>query len=95
MPLILKPEAYDEWLDPGIKEPARIEEILRKGLVKELRCYPVSKLVNQVGNNSKECMEPLWQSLRNRIAGALFALDGHPAIQGIARNVGKNCEEDA
>ena len=24
MPLILKPEAYEEWLDPGNKEPAKI-----------------------------------------------------------------------
>ena len=29
------------------------------GCVKELKRYPVSKLVNQVGNNSKECMEQL------------------------------------
>jgi putative SOS response-associated peptidase YedK len=28
MQLILKPEAYDEWLDPGNKEPAKIEEML-------------------------------------------------------------------
>jgi putative SOS response-associated peptidase YedK len=59
MPLILKPEAYDEWLDPDIKEPGRIEEILNKGGVRDLERYPVSKLVNQVGNNSRECMEPL------------------------------------
>ena len=59
MPLILKPESYDEWLDPENKEPGRIEEILKKGSVKKLRRYPVSKLVNQVGNNKKECMEPL------------------------------------
>ena len=59
MPLILKPEAYEEWLDPENKEPGRIDEILRKGFVGELRRYPVSKLVNQVGNNTRECMEPL------------------------------------
>ena len=59
MPLILKPEAYDAWLDPGNKEPAKIEELLKTAYVKELKRYPVSKLVNQVGNNKKECMEPL------------------------------------
>ena len=59
MPLILKPEAYDEWLDPENKEPGKIEEVLKNGCVKELKRYPVSKLVNHVGNNSKECMEPL------------------------------------
>jgi len=59
MPLILKPEAYDEWLDPGNKEPAIIEEMLKTAYVKELKRYPVSKRVNRVGNNSKECMEPV------------------------------------
>jgi putative SOS response-associated peptidase YedK len=63
MPLILKPEAYDAWLDPGNKEPAKIEELLKTAYVKELKRYPVSKLVNQVGgNNKKECMEPLKES---------------------------------
>ena len=48
MPLILKPEVYDEWLDPGNKEPDKIEKVLKKSSVKELKRYPVSKLVNQV-----------------------------------------------
>ena len=59
MPLILKPEAYDEWLNLETKDPGKIEKILKDGSVKELKRYPVSKLVNLVGNNSKECMEPL------------------------------------
>jgi putative SOS response-associated peptidase YedK len=59
MPLILKPEAYNEWLDPENKEPGRIEKLLNNGCVKELKRYPVSKLVNQVGNNTQDCMEPL------------------------------------
>ena len=62
MPVILKPEALDEWLDPTNKEPAKIEELLKTAYVKELKRYPVSKLVNQVGNNKKECMEPLKES---------------------------------
>jgi len=62
MPLILRPEAYEEWLDPNNKEPAKIEQILKRGSIKDLKCYPVSKLVNQVGNNKKQCMEPLKDS---------------------------------
>jgi putative SOS response-associated peptidase YedK len=62
MPLILKPEAFDEWLDPGNKESAKIEELLRTKFVRELKSYPVSKLINRVENNSKECMEPLEES---------------------------------
>jgi len=58
MPLILNPEAYDEWLDPDNKEPAKIEELLRTVYVMELKRYKVSKLVNRVENNSKACIEP-------------------------------------
>ena len=62
MPLILKPEAYEEWLDPANKEPAKIEELLRTKFVRELKSYPVSKLVNRVENNSKACMEALKEN---------------------------------
>jgi putative SOS response-associated peptidase YedK len=62
MPLTLKPEAYEEWLDPGNQEPAKIEALLKTAFVKELKRYPVSKLVNQVANNKKECMEPKKES---------------------------------
>jgi putative SOS response-associated peptidase YedK len=59
MPLILKPEAYDEWLDPRNAEPCRIEELLKSNFVKELKRYPVTRLVNRVENNSKGCIEPI------------------------------------
>jgi putative SOS response-associated peptidase YedK len=61
MPLILKPEAYREWLDPENKESAYIEEVLIASHVQDLMRYPVSKRVNQVGNNGKECIEPLQE----------------------------------
>jgi putative SOS response-associated peptidase YedK len=59
MPLILRPEVYAEWIDPENKKPGRIEPVLKNGCVQELKRNPVSKRVNHVGNNSKECMEPL------------------------------------
>ena len=59
MPLILQPEAYDEWLDPEKQDPARIEELLKTSYVKELTHYPVSRKVNRVENDSKDCVEPL------------------------------------
>jgi putative SOS response-associated peptidase YedK len=62
MPLILKPEAFDEWLDPDNKEPAKIEDLLRTEYVMELKRYPVSKLVNRVENNSKACIKPLKEA---------------------------------
>jgi putative SOS response-associated peptidase YedK len=62
MPLILTPEFFKDWLDPENKQLDRIEQIVKSGFVSDLKCYPVSKLVNQVGNNKKECMEPLKDS---------------------------------
>jgi putative SOS response-associated peptidase YedK len=59
MPLILKAGAYDVWLDPGNKEPAKIEKLLETACVRELKRYPVSKRVNRIENNSAECIEPL------------------------------------
>jgi putative SOS response-associated peptidase YedK len=61
MPLTLILGAYDEWLDPGNKEPAKIEKLMKTKYVKEIKRYPVSKLVNRLENNSKECMEPLME----------------------------------
>jgi putative SOS response-associated peptidase YedK len=58
MPLILRPESHAEWLNPNNKEPGLIEEILKAGSVEKLKRYPVSKLVNHVGNNTPACMEP-------------------------------------
>jgi putative SOS response-associated peptidase YedK len=59
MPLILKPEAYDAWLDPDNKDPVGLEELLRTQYVKELKSYPVSRRVNRVENDSRDCLEPL------------------------------------
>jgi hypothetical protein len=53
----IRPEDYDELLDLEHKEPGRIEKVLKNWCVKELKRYPLSKLVNHVGNNSKECIE--------------------------------------
>jgi len=60
MPLILKPEAYDAWLDPENKDPAKIEELLKTALVRELKRYPVSQRVNRTEYNSRNCIERLF-----------------------------------
>ncbi len=62
MPLILKPEAYVEWLDAKNTDSGKIEKLLKTSCVTELKRYPVSKLVNRVENNSKACVEPLREN---------------------------------
>jgi len=59
MPVILQPEVYDDWLDPEIQDADRLEVVLQNHLVRKILCFPVSKLVNRVQNNSAENINPL------------------------------------
>ena len=55
MPVILRPEDYDLWLDPGVTDPARITELLRPYDPRKMRKYPVSDFVNRTENEGPEC----------------------------------------
>lgn len=59
MPVILQPEAYEDWLDPEIHDADRLAAVLQNNLVCKMQYYPVSKLVNRVQNNSAENIKPL------------------------------------
>ena len=59
MPLILPPDAHNDWLNPENRDPALLERLLKSSAVKKLDRYPVSKLVNRVENNSADCIKPL------------------------------------
>jgi len=66
MPVILQPAAYEDWLDPKIQEPDRLEDILQNQHVRQMQSYPVSQLVNRVQNNSAACIQPLSESQHSR-----------------------------
>ena len=55
MPVILEPEQYDLWLDPGITEPQRVADLLKPFDPRLMRKYPVSTMVNRVENEGPEC----------------------------------------
>lgn len=55
MPVILRPEDYDLWLDPGVTEPARIAELLKPYDARQMKKYPVSDFVNRTENEGPEC----------------------------------------
>jgi len=59
MPVILRPQAYDGWLETTNHDIGRLNSILQQGLIQDLIRYPVSKLVNNVRNNDAQCIEPL------------------------------------
>lgn len=55
MPVILHPESYDLWLDPGMQNIAAISELLKPYAAAQMRCYPVSTRINYVANDDEEC----------------------------------------
>jgi putative SOS response-associated peptidase YedK len=59
MPAILKPDLYQQWLDPQNQDVGRLKDILQKGLITDLVSYPVSKQVNSTRNNDPSCIEPV------------------------------------
>lgn len=61
MPVILDPnsEAMKKWLDPSITTWSKDLQSILKPYEGELECYPVSKEVGKVGNNSPEFIVPV------------------------------------
>jgi putative SOS response-associated peptidase YedK len=68
MPVILRREDYDLWLDPGISDPARIADLLKPFDPRWMKKYPVSTRVSSVKNDDPECAREITlpeQSARN------------------------------
>jgi len=59
MPVILHPDCYDLWLDPGMQNVATIAELLKHCDADSMRSYPVSTRINHVANDDEECSTPL------------------------------------
>ena len=59
MPVILKLQIYETWLDPGNQDVTALNEILKNEIITELTSYPVSKEVNSTRNNDPSCIEPI------------------------------------
>jgi putative SOS response-associated peptidase YedK len=61
MPVILRPENYDLWLDPGFKDVQALAEILVPFDAWQMTSFPVSTRINTVANDDPDCIAP-WQS---------------------------------
>jgi putative SOS response-associated peptidase YedK len=59
MPVILDPDSYDLWLDPGMQNVAAASDLLKPCDARLMRCYPVSKRINHVANDDEECSAPV------------------------------------
>ncbi|MFP4054289.1 MAG: SOS response-associated peptidase [Phycisphaerae bacterium] len=62
MPVILPPESFGMWLDPGLQDSRARQPVA--GLLtpwdpEPFEAYPVSRVVNSPANDSPECIEPI------------------------------------
>ena len=78
MPVILDPDAYDAWLDPGMTNADAASELLKLCDARLMRCYPVSTRINHVANGDEECSAPVELA---QIQNRLFLLRGCEAIR--------------
>jgi putative SOS response-associated peptidase YedK len=68
MPVILDPDSYDLWLDPGMTDPNVVSELLKPYDARLMRCYPVSTRINHVANDDEECSRPVeFAPTQNRL----------------------------
>jgi len=59
MPVILRPQSHDAWLDATNQDAEQLKQILRQGFYRKLDHYAVAKRVNAVKNNDPACIEQL------------------------------------
>ena len=59
MPVILKSDDYEKWLDPTIQQPELLQPLLQPYDSNKLKAYPVSTLVNNPRNDSPECISSI------------------------------------
>ena len=68
MPVILDPDSYDLWLDPGMKDVAAASDLLKPCDARLMRCYPISTRMNHVANDDEECSVPVeLAQIQNRL----------------------------
>jgi putative SOS response-associated peptidase YedK len=58
MPVILNPDDYDLWLDPGMTDTAAASDLLKPFDARSMSRYPLSTRINDVANDDEECSRP-------------------------------------
>jgi putative SOS response-associated peptidase YedK len=57
MPVILDPDTYDLWLDPGVQNVAEVSDLLKPYDARQMRCYPVNTRIYHVANDDEDCLQ--------------------------------------
>ena len=68
MPVILRQEDYDSWLDPGLRDVKALGGLLVSFDAAKMRRFPVSTRINSVTNDDPDCVVPMHSSLPARSA---------------------------
>src|ERR1017187_3862852 len=66
MPVILDPDSYDLWLDPGMRDVAAASELLKPCDSRLMRCYPIA-LGSTTWRTTMRNARHLWNWRRFRI----------------------------
>jgi putative SOS response-associated peptidase YedK len=59
MPVIIRPEDYDLWLDAGMRSAELLRPLLRPYSSDAMSAYAVSPMVNSPSTDSPRCVEPV------------------------------------
>lgn len=59
MPVILRRDDYELWLDPGMTKVESVADLLKPYDARLMRAYPISNRVNNVANDGPECSRPI------------------------------------
>lgn len=77
IPVILRPDRYNLWLDPGATNVQMILELLQPYDAQFMPHYPVSSRINHVSNDEPgvlACRSKIFPT-RNRTSGAMAYAD--------------------
>lgn len=59
MPVIISPELYDAWLEPGNDDQEELLSMLAPYPAESMEAYPVSRSINRPANDYPEVLEPV------------------------------------
>lgn len=57
MPVIVRPEHYELWMDPAVRDPAALTAVYEAYPAEEMRAWPVSTRVNTPQNNDAALLD--------------------------------------
>jgi putative SOS response-associated peptidase YedK len=72
MPVIVKPEDYDLWLDPGMTDPAGVADLLKPFDARLMKKYPVGTRVGNADNDDPEIIKEIVPAAQPAKTGLLF-----------------------